>query len=249
MQHHEYLRHQKGLTLLWLWMDQWKDVSGWHFENSEIKLSQLTSQRFCFGLPKSSKKRVKSPAMFLGVQREEAQWLKRIDFQRAVWDDSPSAPILWLVSASRQSPDKAWPDLPALAIGLKLNTQTNETLRQWNGNALDWRSVWWDDDNVSHVGMSPLGRLSLSLGSLEDKWSNNARHNIRTLKDVVRQRLQESSVDFDPGFAGPPPELNNDQQSILAPFKDEAPAHIIESDYPEIFGQFLEEPQKGKRKR
>lgn len=244
MPHRDYLRHQKGLALLWLWMDQWKETAGWRFENSEIQLASLTSQRFCFGLPKSGKKRVKSPALFLGVQREEAQWLKRMNFTRAVWDPNEQAPLLWLISSSRESPDKAWPDLPSLAVGIHINTQMNETLMQWNNHMLDWRSVWWDDDNISHVGMSPLGQFSLSKGSLESKWSDNARHNIRTLKDVVMQRLQETSTPFDPGFSGNMADLDAEQRKLVENFKNDTPSHVIEEYYPEIFGQFLEEPNK-----
>lgn len=254
MGHQEYLRHQKGLTLLWLWMDQWKDSDGWVFEDNELKLSQLVSQRFCFGLPKVKNTKSKSYEMFLGVQHDELQWMKRIPWDRFVLDRSPSLQskyspaVLWMISSPHTSPDRAWPDLPSLAIGLKLNYDMDQAFDQWGGRRMDWRSVWWDDENTSYVGNVPLGQISLAVGDIKEKWTQNQRDNIRSLKDIVLQRLEETSVPFDPGFSGDLADLSKEQREMIDPFKEKDKNYAIEKDYPEIFGQFLEEQPQDKKK-
>lgn len=240
----EYLRHQKGLTLLWLWMDQWLTLDGWTFENSELRLSHLCSQRFALGAPKS-RRGVRGTRVFLGVQPAEERWLKRIRWSKVVLDSENEC--LWLVSATHESPDKAWPDLPPLAVGIRINPEILET---WRDNKMEWRGVWWDDDNRSHVAASPAGEFSVQRGTLDDRWSAQARASLKTLRDIVMENLEETSVEYDPGFSGSMGELSKEQQEYLQPFKakGEKAEKAVEEDYPELFGQFLDEAPKGKKK-
>lgn len=241
-QHQDYLRHQKGLTLLWLWMDQWRGLDGWTFDNSELCLSYLCSQRFSLGAPKS-KRGVRGRLVFIGVQPQEASWLKRIPWSKVIADASSER--LWLVSQSRESPDKAWPDLPPVAIGIRIN---KEHFDGWNDHKIEWRNVWWDDDNISHVDTAPSGSLSFVRGTLEDKWSANARASLKSLRDIVMENLEETSVPLDPGFKGSLGDLTDQQQEYLKPFEKKK-EHFIEEEYPEIFGQFFEEEPKSKKQK
>jgi len=232
-----YLRHQKGLMLLWLWLDQWKNVEGWSMEGSEIKLSHLTSQRFAFGSPKKNQA-VKSRLIFVGAQPQEQAWLKRISWSRVVFDKEAS--FLWFVSLSRPSPDEIWPDLPPIALGIKINP---ETLAEWKDNKIEWRGVWWDEDNRSHVSAATGGTLQVQRGSLASKWSETERASVKTLREVVLERLQKTSVYENPGFAGSVGDLTNEQRKLLDPVKVEK-HHGIEENYPDLFGQFLDTPPK-----
>ena len=229
----QYLRHQKGLILLWVWLDQWRSIEGWHMDGAEIKLSHLTSQRFAIGAPKK-KSVAKSRLVFLGVQPQEQAWLKRITWSRAVYDKDTS--YLWLVSSSRESPDEIWPDLPPIAVGLRVNT---ETLSDWKEAKIEWRGIWWDDDNISHVGLTVGGQMSVQRGSLAQKWSETERASVKNLREVVLERLQKTSVYADPGFEGTPGNLSSEQQKLLDPVKVDK-SQAIEESYPDLFGQFLD---------
>lgn len=230
----KYLRHQKGLALLWFWMEQWKDLRGWSWSNAELRLSALASQRFLLGSPRS-RRGVKQPVPFVGVQSDEAAWIKRIEWKRAVWD--PSIGVLWLVSAVQKSPDVSWPDLPSFAVGLTIDPV--EKMGQWAGPKLGVRGVWWDEESVLHVDLTPSSTLGVKVGPLSEHWNKAERQNIETLRDVVVARLNNSNVDLDPGFQGERPMVGGEYADLVKPFEEKGKGVPVEYKYPEIFGQFL----------
>lgn len=242
-----YLRHQKGLALLWLWFDQWRHTEPLKYKVGVLELSPLVSQRFAVGVPRAQKKITKSirqSGVFLGVQHEEQKWLKRIEWSKMVLDASSS--VLWLISATHRSPDESWPDLPPTAVGLQINP---ETFEGWTGRSMEWRSVWWDDDNVSHVDAQVGGVWRVVRGTLEEKWSEDERLGVRSLKDIVNERIAQTNVYHDPGFSGSLPTLPKEFEKVANP--DVVLMDIKSSpefSKPELFGQFLEEQPLGKKK-
>lgn len=232
----KYLSHQKGLALLWLWYDQWKTVADVDWLDNSIEMSELLSSRFVIGAPKA-KKKVKSKNLFLGVQSNESQWLKRISWKRCVWDAASGR--LWLIAEQVESPDEAWPDLPSVSVGI-LITPPSKLSHLKAGDRLDWRGIWWDQDNALHVDLAAAGSWHVREGDLNTHWLPNERTHVKTLKDVVRARLEKTSVVFDPGFAGQAPALSSEQAKFLEPFERQTSGPALEERYPDLFGQFLE---------
>lgn len=244
----KYLRHQKGLALLLFWMEQWKSLNTWTWSDSQLKLSDLVSQRFVLGTPRPGRK-TKSYNAFLGAQKEECAWLKRIEWERCILEKETQC--LWLISATQRSPDVSWPDLPAIAVGVYIDPL--EKLGSWTGPRLDLRGVWWDENNEFYVDNAPTKTLGVTVGSLDSLWTKKERQNIETLHDIVMKRLNNSNVDFDPGFIGDTPLVPQEFSDFIKPFDPksvERPANAdIEFNYPELFGQFLEEQEKKKKSR
>ena len=236
-QYQKYLRHQKGMALLWMWMEQWSGLKGWSWsaDQSLLVLSELSSQRFVFGAP--LKKGPQAKHLFLGSQSDESAWIRRIQWKRVVWDQEQSR--LWLVSPHFSSPDEKWPDLPGFAVGIFVD---GSRLTSWKGNKLDLRNIWWDDDHRFHVDMACQGSLPVRRTSLNEGFSASERQNIKSLRDLVIERLNKSSVFVDPGYAGKPADLSKDQMKLVEPFHDQSGSKPIESEYPELFGQFLDQP-------
>lgn len=233
----KYLRHQKGLALLWFWMEQWKDLNGWKWlNNSELHLSELSSQRFAVGSPLPGRG-VRSSNAFLGMQSDEASWLKRIEWSKAVWDKEQQR--LWLVSVTQKSPDLAWPDLPPVAVGIVVDCM--EHMGKWNGPRLDTRGIWWDENGGFHVDSAPSTTLGVKVGDLAQWWSTKERQSVESLRDIVLSRLDNSNVWLDPGFYGESAQVSSEYANFVNPFEKPKESAPIEFNYPEIFGQFLEE--------
>jgi len=243
----KYLRHQKGLALLWFWMEQWKDLRGWEWENgSELCLSPLVSQRFIMGAPRPGRG-VKSSNPFLGVQSDEGAWFKRIEWARCVWDENDRR--LWFVSVTQKSPDLAWSDLPPIALGLDVDCIAQ--LQNWRGPRIDVRGVWWDEVNNFHVDSAPVSTMGVAVGSLTNNWSKNERQSVESLRDVVLNRLEQSNVSFNPGFArGEALQISGEYADFLRPYEKKPETSPIEFNYPEMFGQFYEgeQPPNSKKK-
>ena len=231
---HAYWQHQKGLALLWLWMDQWSTLQAWSWDGSSLKLSDLLSSRFVLGAPRR-RRGLQGKALFLGVQGEEMAWLKRITWKRCVWDKAAST--LWIVSAPLASPDVAWPDIPSVSVGVLIDPP--EKLNDWSGARLDMRSVWWEADGRVHVDLRPFQNCVVRRGTLMEHWPSSERTNIKTLRDLVRDRLDRTNVLVNPGFSGMAAELPKELAQIATPYSGPAPASI-DQDHPELFGQFID---------
>lgn len=240
----KYLRHQKGLGLLWFWMEQWKDLRGWEWvNNSELHLSALCSQRFAVGSPIPGRG-VRGSNAFLGVQSDEGAWLKRIEWAKVVWDKEGQR--LWFVSVTQKSPDLAWPDLPPVAVGIVVDCI--EQIGNWRGPRIDVRGMWWDEAGGFHVDSGPAATLGVGVGELSQYWTTNERQSVESLRDVVLNRLENSNVWSNPGFDGERAHLSGEYSSFVDPFEKPKDANPIEFNYPEIFGQFLEEQTQPKKK-
>lgn len=245
-QYDRYLSHQKGLALLWFWYDQWKDVADVDWVSNTVELSELLSSRFVLGAPKKSPRRVKkikSKNIFLGVQKNEAEWVSRIQWKRCVWDEKSRR--LWLISEKCESPDRDWPDLPSVSVGILIDPPEKLSALQAGMN-LDWRRIWWDDDDVFHIDTSVAGSWYVRTGDLNTHWTAAEKTHTKTLKDLIKERLDQTNVVFDPGFSGSIPELPSDLAKLNQPFESAGPAQMIENKYPNLFGQFLDTDGKKK---
>lgn len=232
----KYLRHQKGLALLWLWMNQWKSLNGWTWEDNSLTISNLCSQRFLIGAPKN-KSNNRSKNVFLGIQHEENSWMKRIIWKRVVMDKSNQK--LWLVSQNVFSPDIDWPDIPSIAVGVSL--KDNPHLGNWEGPKMDLRGVWWEDDGSLRVDINPYKTCGVFVGSLDQHWSKKERQNVITLRDIVNSKISRTNKEENPGFKGDIPVISGELSKLTEEFKSNEKIFLIEENYKELFGQFIDE--------
>lgn len=248
----EYLRHQKGIALFWLWLSRWNDMQGWSYNNelSAFELNQIPSARFFLGAPLPNMGASGQNA-FIGIQREEVQWIKKIGVLKIVIDKTSNKndeKKLWLIFNGRKSPDLGWPDIPPLALSMLLFSQA---LDCWNGNKIDLRGVNWqkDDDQKPkiHVSNVKIATIDVKHGSLIDNWSPN-QTNVKTLREraieISNNQIRARGLEENPGFSGEAPRLNEAQAKLVEPFSGKI-KRGIEEDYQNLFGQFLD----GKNKR
>lgn len=250
-----YLRHQKGLTLFWIWLERWLSVEGWNFdeERNVFCLSPNASARFLIGAPRPGFGAAGKP-VFLGIQKEEADWLERIGPTQVIFQSHPSneeqSRWMWLVCPGRPSPDIAWSDIPPVVIGIQLY---ENQLSGWQGKKMDLRSVWWSDASppTPRVKAVPFSSVEVVHGNLMNYW-NPQQMFVKTLREraieMSESALLARGLTENPGFQGQLPPLDPSQQEILAPFRGQAP-EIIEENYHGLFGQFIDGVEPGARKR
>lgn len=250
-----YLRHQKGLTMFWLWLERWLSVDGWTFDSERLVfcLAPNASARFLLGAPKPGFGAAGKP-VFLGVQKEEEGWLTRIAPSRVIFSDGPvgdeAGRWLWLVCPGRTSPDMAWPDLPPVVLGIQLY---DNQLVGWQGSRMDLRAVWWEEtaSPSPRVRAVPLASMEVLHGQIAEHW-NPRQMFVKTLRERAIEQSEAALIarglTQNPGFQGQKPVLDASQQELLSPFRGEIPP-LVEENYYELFGQFIDGVEPGPRKR
>ena len=238
----DYISHQRGLAFFKLWVEKWENIGElrWNEEMLCAFLSPLSSRRFIIGSPKTSRG-VRGRNIFLGIQKDERKFFSRIPWKRVIFEQNEENlenSTLWFISDIGHSPDMSWPDLPPIAIGIVVDSSY---LENWSANKIDLRGVWKDEGKLK-IDRQPLTSIKVIKGLLNEEWTKSERQGIKTLKDIVQEQIDKTNVPFDPGFNGQLPPLNKSQQEYLSPFVDKEPPDLIESRYPEIFGQFLDIP-------
>lgn len=229
----DYLKHQQGFLRLWMWMHRWESLKGANrdWAAGTIALSTLCARRF--GLGVLGKSRKSGGGLFLGLQKEEMEWFRGIPWKRSVIDSE--AGRLWLVTQAAESPDEFWPDLPAVAIGIPMDSGMLAAIRV---KKIAVRSLWSEDGRL-RVGAQPHETLVNRTGSLDDHWPRFERSDVLSLNELILKRLDETSVSFDPGYQGAAAAVP-DMMRGYVDFKPERPAAGIESSRPDLFGQFLD---------
>lgn len=268
--YHEYLGHQRGLVRLWTWLDQWERVRGWDWAGSKgvlspdarakdvsaaFLLSGAVSGRFLLGVPKPHPG-IRGDQLFLGLPDAELSWVSRLLWRQAVWDDV--AGILWLVTRGVKSPDTDWPDLPSVAIGIridppeKLEFWTKIPSHKWTRPRLEARMVSWNDHRAVRVGRSPLPfGWDVARGPLDSNWPAADRILKSSLHDVSVRRARDRSVLVNPGFSGEVPTVPSDFADIASSFQRADYSYVTDeardqeglmASHPELFDQFLNTP-------
>lgn len=259
-----YLRHQKGLTLFWVWLERWIAMEGWIYdkERGAFCLSPNASPRFLFGAPRPGFGASGKP-VFVGVQPEEEAWLSRMLPSRVVFDGQPATGprMLWMIFSGMTSPDQAWPDLPPLVLGIEVYP---DQLLKWSGDRMDVRSVWWEDNGNEavaavdaaptaspRVAAVPLATLPVQHGDLMSGWNPDEIF-VKTLRQRALEKaeaeLEMRGLDHDPGYQGPAPMLDSSQRQLVDPFAA-GRVEIIEENYRGLFGQFIDGVEAGPRRR
>jgi hypothetical protein len=268
--YHEYLGHQRGLIRLWTWIDQWERVRGWSWAGAKgvlspddrskdvsaaFLLSPSVSGRFLLGVPKPHPG-IRGDQLFLGLPEAELSWVSRLLWRQAVWDDIEG--VLWLVTRGVKSPDTDWPDLPSVAIGIRINPPeklefwTNIPSHKWSRPRLEARMISWNERRVIQVGRSPLPfSWEVARGPLDLNWPAADRVLKSSLHDVSIRRARDRSVLVNPGFSGDVPTVPSDFKDFSSSFHradysyvtDEARAQeSIMASHPELLDQFLNTP-------
>lgn len=213
-----YVQHLTGMALLLGWLARWERLGQTlRFRGPILRLADLPSQRIALGWPKRMDSK-SSP--FLGFQREEREWMERLQWERAVLVQEEQR--VYLVARPQRVDAGDAVDIPAFAIGIALDHPSKFNLLASYG-ALEARSVWHDDQEKPgtwHVDRgSVMWRIPLDIHETTDGLLRTRDlEQQRDFLDLVRARIERTNYLFDPGFRGQPLAVPEEFRDLVDPF-------------------------------
>ena len=210
-----YLNHLMGLTALLAWKARWdRTSSAVAFKGPVLSAQLLPSQRFAFGFPTAKSLYGRTP--FLAVQRDEAQFIKRLQWSRA-WLDHEKQQLV-LVTQKVLGDGDHLEDLPAM--GLALTVDVPQKL-EWLSKhpRLEARSLWFDEDGHHVSAGLPLAKWSLRrLEGTDSLFPEGALSQERSLRELIEDKLSKTNRMYLP-YQGSALSVPSDFQDLVSPFQ------------------------------
>ena len=200
MDNQKYLKHSTGVAYLFKWMEeQTKEGTPCDIDRGILRFSYLSSQYFAIGMSRKPTKETKNP--FLTLQRGEADWIKMMEWNRAVIRNNDL--YLYLVSSIVSGDGMEFPDFPAMAIALRFDHPDKLSALKKH-RQLDGREITQNEEgNVSINMHKPVFRLDLKfIVEKENVLSKEAKETIVLPEELLRRKIQQTNVFEAPEFKG-----------------------------------------------
>lgn len=206
-----YLRHTAGITALLGWLTRWdRFPDAYTQEGASVTLGDFPSRRFALGVPK---KRSFGRFPFLALQRDEADWMGSIVWDRAVIQAGSRR--LTLVAQRCAGDGSNVPDLPGFSISLNVDLVDKLEILALSPR-LEARGLWFEDGESRVANGVPLWSIPLrTVAENEPVMAPDETAAERTFRDLVREQLGRTSRAFNPGFSGEAATLDEEQRKML----------------------------------
>ncbi len=150
----EYLKHSTGIYTLLFWLSAQKTV-GMKSQvlPNLIRINIHLSKMFTIGASNVKNKRNngRKKTFFVAVKRSEGEWLKFLQFERAVIREGENN--LYLVTKLVKGDGENYPDFPPFAISIQFEHKLQIEILKNMQSYLDGREYWVDDVNKANVNM------------------------------------------------------------------------------------------------
>jgi len=197
--HKKYLSHSVGITNLINWLGRWhKFNQSYEIGETMIELGSLVSGRFGVGIPKNKSF---GKHIFIAVQPEELMWIKLISWDRCVIREGEDK--LYIVAKRLAGDEESLPDVPAFALSLLFDSSEKIELLKTQKN-IDFRQLWYEDDNnTQHISRSlPLLSLPLLTTEKDSEILSETEINItNSFDDLLMKKIQKTNS-YNSSFQG-----------------------------------------------